>query len=272
MPTSSFFDSFFFAILVLVASLAFIDFLLGKKGRERIKERVGDWWLFLDDTTYAGLGAADAAKIHGWFRARLGPVASFRFWVSAWAGMCVLLVIALFALSSLLDGSFISGAPERLLAVFEVLADRSLVLVLANVMLPVVSLVVTLGLLRLMSSSNSLLLLLLLTLGGAVAVLTVIVVTVTIVQSHKTWDVFDFGNVFDQLIWMSGGFVALLPLLLHILLASLFMASKLTVPILKPPINLILLRLHESEKGVLSLIGVALGTLAKLAQEGLKLL
>ena len=64
MPAGSFFDPFFFAILVFVAALTFADFLLGKKGRDKTKELVGDWCLFLEDATYAGLGAADAHKIH----------------------------------------------------------------------------------------------------------------------------------------------------------------------------------------------------------------
>ena len=90
MPAGSFFDPLFFATLVFVAALTFADLLLGKKGRDKTKELVGDWWLFLEDATYAGLGAADAHKIHAWFRARLGAVASVRFWVLACAGALVL--------------------------------------------------------------------------------------------------------------------------------------------------------------------------------------
>jgi hypothetical protein len=185
----------------------------------------------------------------------------------------VLLVAFFHVVSSLLfNESPIAGAPEALIVVPQVLVDRGAFLFLANTLVPVISLVVTLGFLRLMASTNSLPLLFLLIVADAVAALIIIVATVLIVQSHRTWDVFDFGNVFDQFIWMSGGVLTLMPTILHGVLVTLFMISKLTTPVLKKPVNLILLRLHESEKGVLSLIGVAVGALAKLAQEGLKMM
>lgn len=269
---SSFFDVFFFVILVLVASLTFADFLLGKAGQKKVKELVGNWWVFLDDSTYAGLSAADASSLYGWFRKCLGPIASLRFWLSACAGASVLLVITLFVLFSLWSGSFIEDAMDLFFSVFEVLADRGVTIFLANVIFPVICFVITLGFLRLIASTNSLLLLLLLTVGNLITVLVVSLISVIIVQSHRTWDPFDFGNLFDQFIWLSGGITALLPILLHVFFASFLIVSKLLTPLLKRPVNLVLLRLHESEKGTLSLVGIALGTLAKLMQEGLKLL
>lgn len=273
MPTDSFLDPFFFAVLVLVATLAFADFLLGQEGRKRVKEHVGDWWIYLEDSSYAGLGADDAARIQDLARRCLGPIRSFRFWVSAFVGACVLFPMSLQVVSSLMLGDpIIPGSLENLLEVHQVLVDRGAFLFLANTLVPVISLVVTLGFLQLMASTSSLLLLFLLIVGDTVAALTISVATVMIVQSHRTWDVFDFGNVFDQLIWLAGGMLTLAPTILHVVLVMLFMLSKLTTPILKKPVNLILLRLHESEKGVFSLIGVAVGTLAKLVQEGLKLM
>ena len=273
MPADSFFDPFFFAIIVLVATLAFADFLLGQDGRRRVKEFVGEWWLYLEDSTYAGLGADDAAKIQFWVRRCLGPIRSFRFWILAFVGACVLLVASFQVVSSLVfDESIIAGALETLLLMPQLLVDLGAFLFLANTLLPVISLVVTLGFLQLMASTSSIPILFLLIVGDAVAALTIIVATVMIVQSHRTWDAFDFGNVITQLIWLSGGTLILAPTILHIALTMLFMLSKLMTPVLKNPINLVLLRLYESEKGVFSLIGVAVGTLAKLVQEGLKLM
>lgn len=275
MPKHPFFDRFFFGVVAFVAFLSFVDFLLGKTGREKIKELVGNWWVYLEDTTFAGLGAADAAWIRSWFEKRLGPILSFRFWVRAWLGASVLLVVALFGLSSLIDESdksLVAAAVERLVTAIAILADSGVILFLANTFVPVISLAVTQALLRLMAATNSLLLLFLLTIGDILAVLAIIVLTVIIVQSHRTIDPFNFGNVFDQMIWMSGGLVSLLPIVLHTLLVTLFIVSKLTLPVFKKPVNLVLLRIYESDKGVLTLVGVALGALAKLCQEGIKLI
>lgn len=273
MATHSYFDSFFFGVLMLVALLTFTDFLLGKNGREKVKQLVGEWWVYLDDSTYAGLGADDAARLLHWVRKGLGPIRSLRFWISTFAGACVLLVITIHVVSSLMFGEpIISGALEASVVVPNMLVDRGALLFLSNTLMPVISLVATLGFLRLMSSTKSLIFLFLLILANAIAALTILVATVVLVQNHRTWDAFDFGNVLDQLIWMSGGTLTLLPVLLYIVLATLFMISKLTMPILKKPVNLIVLRLHQSDKGVLSLAGVALGAMAKLTQEGLKLI
>lgn len=268
----SFFDVFFFVILVLIATLAFADFLLGKEGQKKVKERVGNWWIFLDDSTYAGLSATDASNLYSWFLKCLGPITSLRFWLSACVGASVLLAITLFVLFSLWTGSFIENAIDSFFLVFEVLDDRGLNIFLANVIFPVICFVITLGFLRLLASTNSLLLLLLLTVCNVITVSVVSLLSIIIVQHHRTWDPFDFGNLFDQFIWLSGGITALLPILLHVFFASFLIVSKLLTPLLKRPVNLILLRLHESEKGTLSLVGIALGTLAKLMQEGLKLL
>jgi len=271
MVTYSFFDPFLFAVSVLVCTLAFIDFLLGKEGQKRLREVVGNWWVYLEYSTYYGLGAADAKKLHNSFRKLLGPTISLRFWILAFAITCVLLFIVLYVLASLFNGSFTSYVLETLADIFAIISTHTDIFVI-NAVLPIVALIVTMYFLRLMASTSALWPLVLLTISDVVILLSLIMLTVVTVQSHRTWDVFNFDNIFVMAIWMSGGIVSLIPTLLHILLMVLFIGSKLSAPFLKKPINLILLRLHESEKGVLSLIGLAAGTLAKLVQEGLKLL
>lgn len=275
MPAQSFFDPFFFVMLVIVASLAFIDFLLGEQRRKAIRERVGAWWVYLDDSTYAGLGADDAAKIHGWIGKWLGSTLSLRFAVLASIAMSIVYLIALFvalmAFESLFDGPK-TGSLEMIRLMFEMIVDGRIWLLVASVILSVASLVVTLRFLRWMATSTSLARLFLLTLGDLFAILVLIVLTIVLVQSQRTMDVFDFDQLFDQIFWLAAGMTALTPLALHLLLSTIFMVSKLTSPLVKPPVSLILLRLEESEKGVLTLVGTGLGVVSKLAQEGLKLL
>ena len=271
MARHAFFDPFFFAVVVFVTALTFADFLLGKKGRERSRELVGKWWVYLEDSTFAGLGAADAARIEGWFRRRLGPITSWRFWVLTFAGVSLLYVASLFVLFAVLDEAPDAQDPAVPLAVFDWLVERGAVVFSGIVILPVVSLAVTMGFLRLMASMRSLLLLAALALGDIVAVLVLMVLTVVFVQRFRTWDPVDFGNVIDQIMLLCGGLVSLVPIVLHIVLTALFMASKLTAPVVRKPVNLILLRIHESDQGALTLIGIAVGAVAKLVQEGLKL-
>lgn len=268
---NSFVDTFFYFCLVFVAVLALTDFLLGKEGREKVRELIGEWWIYLEDSSYAGLGASDAARILGWFRNILGPIVSLRFWVLIFPIAFLLLVTVLHLVFTMPDGVVFEDLFESISLIFLIFGERGFLIPFANTILPVLSFVLTLGFLKLMSSSSSFVFLSFLTICDLIVAIALIIVTVMIVQSHRTWDVFDFGNVLDQYVWIAGGLLSLFPTALHVFLTSLFVISKLTAPILRKPVNLVLLRLNESEKGALSLIGVAIGTIAKLIQEGLKL-
>jgi hypothetical protein len=65
-------------------------------------------------------------------------------------------------------------------------------------------------------------------------------------------------------------FISLLPSLVHVLIAVCFVFSKPFRPVLQKPTALILARLYESDKGVLTLLAAAIGVMAKLAQQGAK--
>ncbi len=67
-------------------------------------------------------------------------------------------------------------------------------------------------------------------------------------------------------------FTSALPTLIHLMITIAFLASKLFRPLLQKPVSLILLRFHESRKGVLTQLAVGVGVLAKLMQVGVKYL
>jgi hypothetical protein len=270
MITQSFFDPFFWGVSLLVASLAFADFLLGKQGRKAMRERVAAWWVYLDDATYAGLGADDARRISTWLRAHLGPVMSVRFVLLASLAMSVCFVLSALVVFSLYEDSF-SDPGELIRTILSLIAEGHTVFVPINVLVSITSLAITLGFLKLMAQSTSLARLVLLSLCDVVAIVLICIATVITVQSHRTWDTFDFGNVFDQLFWLSVGLNAVAPIGLHMLVSMLFMITKLIGPLIQRPVSLILLRVEESEKGVLTIGAVGMAAVSKMAQELLKL-
>jgi hypothetical protein len=64
--------------------------------------------------------------------------------------------------------------------------------------------------------------------------------------------------------------VSALPSMAHLVMSMMFGLSKIAGPIIKPPTQFLLLRFHESEKGVLTQIALGLGFFTKLVQELLK--
>ena len=61
-----------------------------------------------------------------------------------------------------------------------------------------------------------------------------------------------------------------LPAVLHLAISLLTFGTKLFGPLIKMVLGLILLRLSESDKGVLTQLSIGLGLLAKLVQAGFK--
>jgi hypothetical protein len=51
----SWMDRFLAIDILTVSLLVFIDFLLGKEGRAVVRDRVGWWWLRIDDLSYPGI-------------------------------------------------------------------------------------------------------------------------------------------------------------------------------------------------------------------------
>jgi outer membrane autotransporter protein len=50
--THTFFDEFCIVALVVAAILALIDWLIGPSGRSRMQRAAGDWWVFVEETSF----------------------------------------------------------------------------------------------------------------------------------------------------------------------------------------------------------------------------
>jgi hypothetical protein len=59
-------------VLLVVGALTFTDFLIGPKGRQALKEKVGYWWIYVAETSFAGFASHDAQKIQLFLRRMFG--------------------------------------------------------------------------------------------------------------------------------------------------------------------------------------------------------
>ena len=66
-PSMSFFtdfdDKFFFGVVVICALLCFVDWAIGPRRRQQMREGAAEWWITLEDSAFNGLVAADAARM-----------------------------------------------------------------------------------------------------------------------------------------------------------------------------------------------------------------
>ena len=67
-----FFDGFFVVVIISVSLLCFIDWWIGPEGRSALRESMGTWWIYLDDTSYSELTFQDIFQIKNWFSKLFG--------------------------------------------------------------------------------------------------------------------------------------------------------------------------------------------------------
>lgn len=74
----AFFDQFFFWVLISATALTAIDWWIGPEGRARMRDRVGEWWLHVTETSFLGLIAEDAQRVRSWLLRLFGRWFSLR--------------------------------------------------------------------------------------------------------------------------------------------------------------------------------------------------
>ena len=280
-------DDFLLYDAVVVAGLTFLDWLLGPAQRAVMKRRVAVWWRFVRRAKYGGLVAKDARLVRLWLQRIFGArILSARFFFTALGASLLLMTISYYGVG------FLEGA-----RVGKGYTINFVAYAIPNMPLDWISLAVTIHLLKIMERyphfwSIAAIALLDLVLALALGILTFVLfsftfdlitlrplppinalVMKTVVEMSYYLPVYLEGIITPGQIALTGYvviFTSALPTLIHFGLAVLLLGSKLVRPILQRPTAILLQRLSESDKGVLTQVAVGLGVLTKLAQEGLK--
>ena len=285
----SWIDGFLFWDALIVTSLIFADWIIGKERREAMRERVGEWWLYLDNSSYSGLVADDARTVRQFLQKMFG-----RSWLSPafvqrtfiYSTAVAFLVLTAFQFYLLFLASSISSSASDDPVLLSEFAYAILVLVLLPVLMTMPAMITpnvisgwlsigfTLFLLKKMERSTSLAVLLGILICDVVAACLVTVVSFVLLSyalNGPSWGfylslpgIFSFFSVVAMAVTNS------LPTLIHASLGILFILSKLVSPLLKKPTEILLIRFYESKKGVLTQLAIGLGALAKIVQEIVK--
>ncbi len=267
-------DTFLFWDAVIVTALCLTDFLFGKDGRAAMRERIGEWWLRVEEMSFAGLVAEDAKAIIRFFHKIFGESElSAKFIFRSVALSISILFVGMVSATIISEGSF-----DKFLDEFFFTSDIDifwrpfLIYAPINGILDWISLFATIYFLGIMARSDGLSVIMGV-IGLDVIVAGVLGIIVIAISSFLS-NFFGGGGFLSGIEYAFFGavvlFTSLLPTLIHLLVAFVFLISKLLRPIVQKPLALILLRFHESDKGALTLLAIMTGTLAKLIQQGIK--
>lgn len=282
---AGFFDPFFVVVAIIVAALSAIDWLLGRVGRERMKKRVKAFWRTLqhsnlDDLTISALNPVRRLlnKIYG---TRVGWRLITAAFISNW------LLVEVLAIAIL--GEPIISLIARREDEVSLLPESLLITVAAIGWIPYRWLIVAFN--SDVKPGNALTAwakntaILIAKFAGFSVFYILVFEAVFLVLSHAVTDAFaqidisDIGSNPDAwvdlifkivlIFWLIGS-VVLFPILAAILLFIFLVLLKVLRPWIQPATALVLDRLCESEKGVLTQLALGLGFVVKLTQEILK--
>jgi hypothetical protein len=281
---SGFFDSFFIWVTTLTAACAFADWCIGSAGRQRMRDRMGDWWLYLQFSTWQGLVSADAERVGAWLTRFFGG--RFVSWKFIWRSTAVGLVIQFVSFVVVLLGAI--WPPPGWRHLWDDLADPlgrdwlrfyGLFAVLIAV-LDWLSIGTTIFFLKKMAGTHSgraIFKLILLDLMVSVALffaVTALGIYLVSLRPPTTTDDYGAEGWVRYYVVLLGvvpaSIAAMWPSLLHLFICGIFLVSKLFAPVFRKPVSVLLLRFHESDQGVLTLLAVGSGAAAKLLEEWLK--
>jgi hypothetical protein len=156
--SSQFFDWVFVVLMFIVALAISIDWWIGKEGRKRMKGRIGDWWLHIDDLSYAGLTSEDASKVQRFLKRIFGDkIWSLTFFFrSALASVLstIILIAVCYGINWLIYARsiflFSLGTDEN---IWQWIVNRSVGFLLPNMLLDWLSLALTIEILSWMKRS-----------------------------------------------------------------------------------------------------------------------
>jgi hypothetical protein len=284
---AGFFDSFFVGTAVLVAILTATDWLIGPKLREKLREKVGDFWTILQYTTLDAIFVSSLSPVARFATVIYGCGARRLFIASFMTNAIIIFPMFLFALRS---GIFEGAYANRVMLV-------AALSVAAIGWLPWSFLAETLkGICQKRPRWYEILVAFARVVGRAlmfsltyfvVFIVFSVVVSMAVaalapdgpLEPWMECDDLDFGPIgcglrVGTMIVLIALFISmlalaavLLPLIaMGVLLIGLLLL-KMARPAIQPPTTLLLQRLYESKQGVLTQIATGAGLVAKFAQE-----
>lgn len=272
--SNTFFDFFFFLVLVICTALAFVDFLIGEEGRRRMRDVCASWWLYLQENTFAGIMAKKAASITQSITSLLGDNLLKK-------SLSVLMICFLTVIPITIGLKSVLGTSTTIGTIVMPALLTSFVCSLA-------SLLITIYLLQRMSFSDSW------TLTGGIIIIDMVAIVVlfwlALVGGIALLPVFDpklldaggklpgMGytgalKVLEKIAILAPAIIlSLLWSISHLSAAATILVSKILQPLLQPLVSIILYRFQASQKGVLTMLAIGGGAFLKLSQEAIKLL
>lgn len=261
-------NTFVFVDFLVVSGLVLADWLIGKRGRAKLRDKFADIWVKLHDISFRGVTERQIALVDTVLNTLIGPrVKSIRYWAGAtcW-NMLFVWCFYIWVLRQRIPGTRqhedavirYGWAQPGVLQTMAVVGIVGILLV-AN---PTVAL--THWSVRVLKKRISRWRLI-----GALA--TVFALVALQLGAGLTFDAFRFslrdGTVGTAVaVAVAVGFASLCwPILLG-LLSIVVVLSRVILPQFKKPIVLVVERLAESEQGVLTLFAVVLGAVAALFQ------
>lgn len=298
--SASFFDGFTYCLLVFCTLLTLIDWLIGTSRRERLQRKVGDWWVYVEDSSVGTFVSDDARRLLGLHDRLFHDVIGSQFAEE---------VVRVFMLGAPI---FLLGMGTYLLwfAPPDVPLRSDQTGFSAHVLLAPIVIGVTTGVIGV--RLQGLVLRLLVRQDGAGAILAAVsatlvyvaVVTIMIATGVVLANLYEFhvrplyqqnivrlqppleyalriparvtpvvwqldrGVTIGAVLWSAGP--CLVPLGFLLVPQAVFTVSKMFRAVFKPILALLLGRFYESKQGILTTLAIGGGAFAKLAQETVK--
>lgn len=279
MQTTAWLDKFLFWDCVIVALLTFADWLLGEEKRAAMREKVGEWWLHVQEISFSGLVAEDAGIVRRALQRFFGKINGFRCILLTFVfsfGITIISYYILFVLLFLKERTFVEVVTNFVAIVTELAPFLLAVIIfwgLPNAFFDWLSLALTMFFLKLMERNTNPLFLSVLILFDIFGAILFAFFAFYLGAALLPGPTGIGGIIFVSQLAIVGIVVSItsaIPSILHLLLSFVFLLSKLFRPLLQKPISIILIRFHESRQGVLTQLAVGAGAIAKLVQEAAK--
>ena len=285
-------------IITFASGLILIDWLMGHRRRKKLQNKVGDWWVIIEQRSFKPFGKKEAQGVLRWMEdATIYDRNEFGFYRS----FAFNFFIALLILSVIIQVGFGGGMnaprfnwPKHTETSRDVLTRIHLLIIPLTTLCTTLCFLVTVFFLTKTSATKNLLQFPIFVIIDVAIIIVVFflnaklnvivlngIISVDIpnlfiknqydakiyesfIQSFQDLSNFKFNASFQTRAVFTLNSLALIPLLIYLILCFFYFLMWLFRPILKPTLSLVLGRFYESDKGVLTLIAIFLGGVVKI--------